>query len=221
MLWIGAGERVDDIDVLARQERDDLVAHVLVVLLGDRVVAAPPDPVLRSGLAHDVLVLRRPDRELPRVEDDRPGVGELAVAVHERGGIEPRGARVAMNRARRVEPVGAEVDLVELVLEDRHRGSDPSDRARARSRSPQLGRRRTTAAERTARRPAAARDGRTSPSSGGNYSRLMMLCTSNTSGSPGSTPTSARIGMSRAANASNCSFESQTRLTFILSPEPK
>jgi hypothetical protein len=27
--------------------------------------------------------------------------------------------------------------------------------------------------------------------------------------------------MRRAANASNCSFESQTRLTFILSPKPK
>src|SRR3954453_22100031 len=47
----------------------------------------------------------------------------------------------------------------------------------------------------------------------------MVLGPSSTSGSPGSRPNSARIGMRRAANASNCSFESQTRLTFILSPE--
>ena len=35
----------------------------------------------------------------------------------------------------------------------------------------------------------------------------------------GSMPNSARIGTRRAANASKCSFESQTRLTFIVSPE--
>ena len=47
---IGAGERVDDIDVaLAQQRAADLLARPLEVLLGDlHVDVAPPDPLLRA-----------------------------------------------------------------------------------------------------------------------------------------------------------------------------
>src|SRR5919201_2107252 len=49
----------------------------------------------------------------------------------------------------------------------------------------------------------------------------MMLWTSNISGAPASsTPASARIGMRRSPNASNCSRESQTSLTRKLPSEP-
>jgi hypothetical protein len=51
--------------------------------------------------------------------------------------------------------------------------------------------------------------------------RLMMLWTSTISGSPGSIPSSARIGPRRAPNASSCACEFQTMLTLKSVPRPE
>ena len=51
--------------------------------------------------------------------------------------------------------------------------------------------------------------------------RLMTLCTSTTSGSPGLMFNSARIGMRRSPKASSCSCESHTWLTLRFPSCPK
>ena len=94
MRGIGAGERVDDVeDRLHVEIRDDLVAEPEEVLLLERLVdVSPPDAVLRAGLAHDELVLRRAARVDAGVDDERPALGEHALLARERVRVEHRRA---------------------------------------------------------------------------------------------------------------------------------
>ena len=95
---IGAGERVDHVDVSLAQARRDLLAELLEVLLGDlRVDVAPPDPILRAGLANDELVLRRAPRVLAGVDDERAALGEPRVASRQRVLVELRGRRMPVD----------------------------------------------------------------------------------------------------------------------------
>src|SRR2546430_16487756 len=70
MSGVGAGERIDDVDLVTLLEmRDDLLAQAVELILGERPVdVAPPDPALRGGLADEELVLRRAPRVNARVE---------------------------------------------------------------------------------------------------------------------------------------------------------
>ena len=81
LLRVGAGERVDDVEVAVAEVRDDLLAQPLEVLLRDlRVDVAPPDPVLGARLADDELVLRRAAGVLAGVDGERAAFGEPALA---------------------------------------------------------------------------------------------------------------------------------------------
>ena len=115
---VGAGEGVDDVEVLRVEVRDDLLAQPLEVLLGDRLVdGAPPDPLLRAGLADDELVLRRAAGEAAGVDDERPALGEPALAALERVRVEQRRRRVPVDAAARAQPVVGEADRsVQLPL---------------------------------------------------------------------------------------------------------
>ena len=78
---IGAGERVDDVEVALLEVGDDLVPQPVEVGFGQRLVdGAPPDPLLRAGLLDDELVPRRAARVVPGVDDERPALGQAAVA---------------------------------------------------------------------------------------------------------------------------------------------
>ncbi len=82
---VGAGERVDDVDIAFAQPRRDLLAKSLEVILRDlRVDVAPPDAVLRARFADDELVLGRAAGVLTRVHDERAALGEPRVAARER-----------------------------------------------------------------------------------------------------------------------------------------
>ena len=118
VLRVRAGECVDHVEVLLREERRDLLADPVVVLLRDLVVAAPPDAILGLRLADEVLVLRRAAGEAARVEHDRAGIREAAVAAEERVGVQARGARVAEDAPARLEAVRGQVDVVQLLLGD-------------------------------------------------------------------------------------------------------
>ena len=107
---IGTGERVDDVhDLLVLEERDDLVAQLLEILLAELVVALPPDPVLGARLTHDELVLRRAARVLAGVDDERPAFGDPAVATLDRVLVEHCGGGAPDDPAGRVEPVDGEI----------------------------------------------------------------------------------------------------------------
>ena len=95
MRWIGARERVDDVDVALAQAGRDLLAKALVVLLGDLGIhVAPPDPRLGAGLAHDELVLRRAPRVLAGVDDERAAFGKPRLSARQRVLVELRGRRM-------------------------------------------------------------------------------------------------------------------------------
>ena len=82
------------------------------MILGELVVdVAPPDPILGPGLADEELVLRGAIGEPPRVEDERPALGELALATRERVRIEQRGRRISVRRGGRVDPVPGEIHV--------------------------------------------------------------------------------------------------------------
>jgi hypothetical protein len=118
-------ERVDDVEILSRQELRHLVAEALEVVLGQRVVPAPPDAVLGVGLADDVLVLRRAAREPAGVEDDRTAFGEPAVAARERVRVEQRGRRIAPDAAGRMQSVVGEIDRDRELRRDGDGTSSP------------------------------------------------------------------------------------------------
>ena len=85
MRGIGAGERVDDVERrLARELVGDLVAQPLEVLLGELLVAVPPDPVLGARLADDELVLRRAAGVPAGVDDERAALGDPRFAAPDR-----------------------------------------------------------------------------------------------------------------------------------------
>ena len=108
LLRVGAGERIDDVDVAVADVRDDLLAQTLEVLLRDlRVDLAPPDPVLGARLADDELVLRRAARVLARVDGQRAALGEPALVPLEGVHVELRGARVPVDGALGLDPVDA------------------------------------------------------------------------------------------------------------------
>ena len=106
MRRVGAGERVDDVDVALAQARRHLVAQPLEVLLGDLGVdVSPPDPRLGARLAHDELVLGRAPRVLAGVDDERAALGEPGLASRERVLVELRGRRVPVDVPAHGDPV--------------------------------------------------------------------------------------------------------------------
>jgi hypothetical protein len=109
---VGAGERVDDVDVLLVEVGDDLLAETVELLLGQRLVdLAPPDAVLRTGLADDELVPRRASGVAAGVDDERPTLGEDALAARERVRVEERSRRLPVDAAVGIEPVPPERSL--------------------------------------------------------------------------------------------------------------
>jgi hypothetical protein len=119
---VGAGERVDDVDVLVLEVRGDLLAQALEVLLRDRLVdLAPPDAVLGSGFPDDELVLRRPAGVPAGVDDERSALGEPALAAPQRVRVKQRGRRVAVDAAGRAQTVRGQVGALQL-----RRGGDES-----------------------------------------------------------------------------------------------
>ena len=89
VLRVGAAVRVDHVDVTLLEVGGDLPAQSVEVLLGDLGVhVAPPDPLFRAGLADDELVLRRAAGEAAGVDDERPALGEDALAAVDRRGVE-------------------------------------------------------------------------------------------------------------------------------------
>jgi hypothetical protein len=86
---VGAGERVDDVEILAVEVRDDLRAQPVEALLLERLVdRAPPDSALGPGLADDELVLGRAAGEAARVDDEGTALGERRLSPGERMRIE-------------------------------------------------------------------------------------------------------------------------------------
>ena len=83
---VGAGERVDDVEVALAEvtRRPSRAARSKLLRLERLVDLAPPDAVLGAGLAHDELVLGRAARVLAGVDDERPALGEHALAARER-----------------------------------------------------------------------------------------------------------------------------------------
>jgi hypothetical protein len=112
-LRVGARERVDDVDRVEPAEVvGDLGAQVLVVLERELTVdRAPPDPILRLRLANRELVLRRASRVNARVDDERAAFGDARLVAKDRVLVEERRRRVAVERARKRDPMLAEVDL--------------------------------------------------------------------------------------------------------------
>ena len=79
---IGAGERVDDVEVAAAEVLDGLLAQPVEVRLRDLGVdVPPPDPVLGAGLADDELVLRRAAGVLAGVHVERAALGNPPLAA--------------------------------------------------------------------------------------------------------------------------------------------
>ena len=117
MSGIGSGEGVDHVDVAAPEAVDDPLPEALERRLGNRHVhVAPGDAILRLGLADDVAVLRRPARVPPRVDDERPTLGEHGVVPGEGVGIALRDCRIPEDLPARPDPVRLEVG----GLGDRH-----------------------------------------------------------------------------------------------------
>ena len=109
LLRVGAGERVDDVEVAVAEVRDDLLAQPLEVLLRDlRVDVAPPDPVLGARLADDELVLGRAAGVLAGVDGERPAFGDPALVALQRVRVELRRGRVPVDGALGLDPVDRE-----------------------------------------------------------------------------------------------------------------
>ena len=107
LLRVGAGERVDDVEVVAAADvRGHLLAQPLEVLLRDLGVdVAPPDPLFGARLLDDELVLRRAAGVLAGVDGERPALGEPALTAGQRVGVELRGRRVPVDGPRRLDSV--------------------------------------------------------------------------------------------------------------------
>ena len=108
---IGAGERVDDVEVLMLEKRGDLVAEPIELhflqLLVDR---APPDSILRARLADKEFVFRRTSRVAACVDDERAALCEPALVSPQRVRVENRGRGVDVHAAAGVDSVLAEID---------------------------------------------------------------------------------------------------------------
>ena len=123
---VGARERIDDVELLVLEERDDLRAQPLEALLVDRPVdASPVDPVLGLRLADDELVVRRPARVVSGVDDERAALGELPLAPEQGMEVQLRRARVPGHATGRRQAVRVETDRSPQldVGRDRHRGA--------------------------------------------------------------------------------------------------
>jgi hypothetical protein len=109
---VSAGERIDDVDVPLVEVGDDLLAKTVELLLGQRLVdLAPPDAVLRTGLADDELVPRRAAGVAAGVDDQRPALGEDTLAARERVRVQQRRRRLPVDAAVGIEPVPSERSL--------------------------------------------------------------------------------------------------------------
>jgi hypothetical protein len=106
---IGAREGVDDVEVLALEMGDDLAAQAVEPLFGELAVdVAPGDPPLRFRLPDDKLVLRRAAGVEAGVNDERPSLGEKAVADEQ---------RVRVEQCRRGIPVDAPDGMDAVLVE--------------------------------------------------------------------------------------------------------
>ena len=105
------GIRLADLPIGVAELGRHFVAQAVEVLGRQRLVhLAPPDPVLRAGLLHEELVLRRAAGERAGVDDERAALGELPLAVQERLRVEQRGRRVPTNAPAWVQTVLVEAD---------------------------------------------------------------------------------------------------------------
>jgi hypothetical protein len=86
---IGAGERVDDVDVSLVQMLGQLLSEAFETFFGDRLVdLTPGDPVLGLRLLDEELVLGRAARVTPRVDDQGTAFREPAFLADERVRVE-------------------------------------------------------------------------------------------------------------------------------------
>jgi hypothetical protein len=103
---IGAGEGIDDVEVLVFEMRDDLRTQPIEVVLLERLVdLAPPDPGLRARLTDDKLVLRRPAREAARIDRERTPFRELPIPARKCMRIEQCSRRLPEDATVGVQPV--------------------------------------------------------------------------------------------------------------------
>jgi hypothetical protein len=108
---IGARERVDDVEVLALEVRDDLAAQAVEPLFGQLAVYVPPaDPPLRTRLADDELVLRRAAGVEAGVDDERPTLGEASVADEQGMRVEQGRGGTPVDASDRMDAVLVEPD---------------------------------------------------------------------------------------------------------------
>ena len=116
VLRVGAGERVHHVQVARVVEvPDDLLAEPVEALLGQLAVhGAPPDPGLAARLADEELVVGRAAGVRAGVDDERPALGEHAVAAPDRVHVEQCRRRVPVDAPVRVEAVVAHVRAPQL-----------------------------------------------------------------------------------------------------------
>jgi hypothetical protein len=132
VLRIGAGEGVDDVEVAVGEVGRDLGAKAVEAILLERPVhIAPPDALLGGRLPHDELVLRRAAGVAAGVDDERPALGEHALAPAQRVRVEDGRGQVPVNPAAGFDAVGGQV----LVRRRRHAGHGKRPGSGAASRS--------------------------------------------------------------------------------------
>ena len=126
---IGAGERIDDIDVLLVEVGDDLRTQPLEAVFLDRLVdRSPPEPIFGAGLAHDELVERRAAGVLAGVDDERPALGKLRLAAQQRMAVQQRRGGVPVHAAGRRQAVRIEPDRApHLDSRRRHHRENPTE----------------------------------------------------------------------------------------------
>src|SRR5439155_20993090 len=93
----------------AAEKLGDLVAQVLGPVLGELLVAVPPDSVLGAWLADDELVLRRAAGVLAGVDHHRAALAEPRFAAGDRVLVEDGRRRVPDDDSDRVDAVYGEI----------------------------------------------------------------------------------------------------------------
>ena len=103
---VGAGERIDHVQVLPLEMVDDFLAQSVEMLLGERLVdRAPPDAAFGSRFLDHELVLRRAAGEVARVDAQRPAFGQAALTALEGMRVEQRRGWLPVDAALGVQPV--------------------------------------------------------------------------------------------------------------------
>jgi hypothetical protein len=103
---IGAGERVDDVDVAVAEVSDQLRTEPVEAFFLQRTVhGSPADPLLGTGLTDDEAIVRGPAGVAPGVDDERTALAEARLPTLERVRVQERGRGVPEDAPARVEPV--------------------------------------------------------------------------------------------------------------------